>query len=185
MKDGIVWREEQNAIYEPSEPGVPDFNPRGCQKGACYTTCMYEPSRLLHPLKRVGERGSGKWKRISWDEALGEIADAHDRRRGRARHRVRSSTTTAPPTSTSAPTPRRRCASSRCLGATVHRLLGGRRRHADGRGADLGHVQLRGHLGRLVQLRLHHGLGRQPVLHAHPRRSTSCTRRATAARSSS
>jgi DMSO reductase family type II enzyme molybdopterin subunit len=37
---------------------------------------MYEPSRVLHPLKRVGERGSGKFKRISWDEALGEVADA-------------------------------------------------------------------------------------------------------------
>ena len=33
VKEGIVWREEQNAIYEASEPGVPDFNPRGCQKG--------------------------------------------------------------------------------------------------------------------------------------------------------
>ena len=38
VKDGIAWREEQNAIYEASEPGVPDFNPRGCQKGACYTS---------------------------------------------------------------------------------------------------------------------------------------------------
>jgi nitrate reductase alpha subunit len=76
VKDGIAWREEQNAIYEASEPGVPDFNPRGCQKGACYTDLMYEPSRVLHPLKRVGERGSRKWKRISWDEALSELAEA-------------------------------------------------------------------------------------------------------------
>jgi DMSO reductase family type II enzyme molybdopterin subunit len=75
VKDGIAWREEQNAIYEASEPGVPDFNPRGCQKGACYTHLMYEPSRVLHPLRRVGERGSGRWKRISWDEALRETAD--------------------------------------------------------------------------------------------------------------
>ncbi len=76
VKDGVAWREEQNAIYEASEPGVPDFNPRGCQKGACYTHLMYEPSRVLHPLRRVGERGSGSWKRVSWDDALGEIADA-------------------------------------------------------------------------------------------------------------
>ena len=35
VKQGIAWREEQNAIYRSSEPGlVPDFNPRGCQKGA-------------------------------------------------------------------------------------------------------------------------------------------------------
>ncbi len=76
VKDGLVWREEQNAIYEASEPGVPDFNPRGCQKGGCYSHLMYEPSRLLHPIRRVGERGAGKWKRVSWDEALGAVADA-------------------------------------------------------------------------------------------------------------
>jgi DMSO reductase family type II enzyme molybdopterin subunit len=76
VKDGLAWREEQNAIYAASEPDVPDFNPRGCQKGACYTDLMYEPSRVLHPLKRVGERGSRKWKRVSWDQVLTEIADA-------------------------------------------------------------------------------------------------------------
>jgi DMSO reductase family type II enzyme molybdopterin subunit len=76
VKDGIAWREEQNAIYAAAEPGVPDFNPRGCQKGACFTHVMYEPSRIVHPLRRVGERGSRSWQRISWDEALQEIADA-------------------------------------------------------------------------------------------------------------
>ncbi|MBW2373160.1 MAG: molybdopterin-dependent oxidoreductase, partial [Deltaproteobacteria bacterium] len=76
VKNGIAWREEQNAIYEASEHGVPDFNPRGCQKGACYTHLMYEASRVTHPLRRVGERGSGRWKRISWNEALTETADA-------------------------------------------------------------------------------------------------------------
>jgi DMSO reductase family type II enzyme molybdopterin subunit len=76
VKNGIAWREEQNAVYAASEPGVPDFNPRGCQKGACYTDLMYESSRILHPLQRVGERGSRKWKRISWDEAINQVADA-------------------------------------------------------------------------------------------------------------
>ena len=74
VKDGIVVREEQTATYEASEPGVPDFNPRGCQKGACYTDVMYGPSRTSVPLRRVGERGSGQWQRISWDQAIDEIA---------------------------------------------------------------------------------------------------------------
>jgi DMSO reductase family type II enzyme molybdopterin subunit len=75
VKDGIAWREEQDTIFEPCAPDVPDANPRGCQKGACYTDLQAAASRVLHPMKRVGERGSGQWKRISWDEALTEIAD--------------------------------------------------------------------------------------------------------------
>ena len=75
VKDGIVWREEQNTIYKPSHPSVPDMNPRGCQKGGCYSQLMYEPSRLKYPLRRAGERGSGKWQRQSWDEALTQVAD--------------------------------------------------------------------------------------------------------------
>lgn len=75
VRDGVVVREEQTANYTASEPGVPDFNPRGCQKGACYTEVMYGPSRLTVPLKRVGERGGGQWQQISWDQALSEIAE--------------------------------------------------------------------------------------------------------------
>jgi len=74
VKDGVVVREEQTANYRASERGVPDFNPRGCQKGACYTEVMYGPTRLTVPLKRVGERGAGKWQRVGWDEALTDIA---------------------------------------------------------------------------------------------------------------
>ncbi len=34
VKDGVVWREEQVAAYPQTNAEVPDFNPRGCQKGA-------------------------------------------------------------------------------------------------------------------------------------------------------
>jgi len=77
VKDGIVWREEQAHTYdEGGRGGAPDFFPRGCQKGACYSKVMTSPQRLRYPMERVGERGSGKWKRISWDEALDKVADA-------------------------------------------------------------------------------------------------------------
>ncbi|MDP2673403.1 MAG: molybdopterin-dependent oxidoreductase, partial [Dehalococcoidia bacterium] len=75
-KDGIVWREEQSAIYPVIEDGVPDMNPRGCQKGACFSHVMYGAERLKYPLRRAGERGQGKWQRITWDDALTDIADA-------------------------------------------------------------------------------------------------------------
>jgi DMSO reductase family type II enzyme molybdopterin subunit len=75
VKDGLVWREEQAADYPAVRPDTPDFNPRGCQKGACYSARMYDPTRVKYPLKRVGERGSGQWQRISWEQALNEIGD--------------------------------------------------------------------------------------------------------------
>jgi DMSO reductase family type II enzyme molybdopterin subunit len=76
VKDGMVWREEQAADYPAVRADTPDFNPRGCQKGACYSSRMYDPTRVKYPLKRVGERGSGQWQRISWEQALSEIADS-------------------------------------------------------------------------------------------------------------
>jgi DMSO reductase family type II enzyme molybdopterin subunit len=76
VSNGMVWREEQAAPYTASNADVPDFNPRGCQKGASCSDLLLGPSRLLHPLRRVGPRGSGGWKRISWDEAFQEIAAA-------------------------------------------------------------------------------------------------------------
>jgi DMSO reductase family type II enzyme molybdopterin subunit len=75
VKDGVVWREEQVAQYPQTNPDVPDPNPRGCQKGGCFSDLMYEAGRVKYPLKRVGPRGSGKWKRISWEDANREIAD--------------------------------------------------------------------------------------------------------------
>ncbi len=75
VKDNVVWREEQTASYEQVNSDVPDFNPRGCQKGGCFSDRMYDQSRLTVPLKRMGKRGEGKWKRVPWDEALTEIAD--------------------------------------------------------------------------------------------------------------
>jgi DMSO reductase family type II enzyme molybdopterin subunit len=75
VRDGIIIREEQAAEYPQTNPDLPDANPRGCQKGACYSQRMYSPNRIKYPLKRVGKRGEGKWKRLSWDEALDEITD--------------------------------------------------------------------------------------------------------------
>lgn len=73
-KDGKVTRENQSSAYPQLAPRLPDANPRGCNKGVQHSQVMYEPDRLLYPMKRVGERGAGQWKRISWDEAITEVA---------------------------------------------------------------------------------------------------------------
>ena len=68
VKDGRLIKLEGN----PNDP-----NSRGklCARGHAGLNHLYHPERLLYPLRRVGKRGEGKWKRISWDEALDEIAD--------------------------------------------------------------------------------------------------------------
>jgi nitrate reductase alpha subunit len=75
VRDGQIWREDQAGDYPHFDESTPDPNPRGCQKGACYSDYVNAEHRVTHPLKRTGERGEGKWKRVTWDEALTEIAD--------------------------------------------------------------------------------------------------------------
>ncbi|PLX59662.1 molybdopterin-dependent oxidoreductase [Sedimenticola selenatireducens] len=73
-KNGVVMREEQSKDM-PKLSGVPEYNPRGCNKGECAVDYQYGPHRIKYPLIRVGERGEGKWRRVSWDEALEYVAN--------------------------------------------------------------------------------------------------------------
>ena len=45
-----------------------------CAKGLASFFGAYDPDRILAPLKRIGERGAGQWREISWDEAIAEVA---------------------------------------------------------------------------------------------------------------
>ena len=56
-------------------PEDPMSKGRMCAKGLAGIQALYHPNRNKYPMKRVGERGSGKWMRISWDEALTTIAE--------------------------------------------------------------------------------------------------------------
>jgi len=52
---------------------------RACPRGRAYLRRQYHPDRLTHPLKRVGKRGEGKFRPISWDEALDTVAGEFER----------------------------------------------------------------------------------------------------------
>ncbi len=45
-----------------------------CEKVARYAERIHHPNRLLYPLRRAGKKGADEWQRISWDEAMSEIA---------------------------------------------------------------------------------------------------------------
>lgn len=65
-------RYQAGGAYGKDTPGEPQL--RACLRGRSYRTRIYSPERLLAPMLRVGERGEGKFKRVSWDEALDHIA---------------------------------------------------------------------------------------------------------------
>ncbi len=56
----------------PSEAAM--IRGRLCPKGQAGLQVLYDPYRVMHPLRRVGTRGSGKWEVISWNQAMSEIA---------------------------------------------------------------------------------------------------------------
>ncbi len=55
-------------------PEHPGSRGRNCAKGPATLNQVTDPDRILHPLKRAGKRGEGKWVQVSWDEALDDIA---------------------------------------------------------------------------------------------------------------
>jgi anaerobic selenocysteine-containing dehydrogenase len=55
-------------------PEHPGSRGRNCAKGPATLNQIRDPDRILHPLRRVGARGEGRWERIGWDDALDDIA---------------------------------------------------------------------------------------------------------------
>jgi len=64
--------EDGKIIHIEGNPEAPTLGTM-CSKGLSSIQHVNHPDRLLYPIKRMGERGEGKWKRISWDEALNTI----------------------------------------------------------------------------------------------------------------
>lgn len=73
---GIIANVKEGRLLTISgNPADPNSRGAICAKGAAGPSILYDPYRVLYPLRRVGARGEGKWKRITWDEAYTEIAD--------------------------------------------------------------------------------------------------------------
>jgi anaerobic selenocysteine-containing dehydrogenase len=67
VKDGVAIKVQGNP-HHPLTDGVL------CTKVSRYTERTYHPDRVLHPMKRVGPKGSGQFRQVSWEDALSDIA---------------------------------------------------------------------------------------------------------------
>jgi anaerobic selenocysteine-containing dehydrogenase len=67
VRDGVALKVTGSASHAPTAGVL-------CTKVARYTERTYHPNRLLHPLRRIGRKGEGRFERVSWDEAIGSIA---------------------------------------------------------------------------------------------------------------
>jgi anaerobic selenocysteine-containing dehydrogenase len=67
VQGGRVLRIAGDAAHPPTDGAL-------CTKVSRYAERSYHPERVLHPLKRSGPKGSGRFERVSWDEALDTVA---------------------------------------------------------------------------------------------------------------
>ncbi len=76
----LVYSENGHLVKlepDPSDPLVNQIWPpiKACVRMMGTKEWMYHPDHVNYPLKRAGERGEGKWQRISWEQAFDEISD--------------------------------------------------------------------------------------------------------------
>ncbi len=71
----IVYVKDGKVAKIAGDPDCPINHGTLCSKGLASAQLAYHPDRLTYPVKRIGPKASGKWERISWDEALDTIAE--------------------------------------------------------------------------------------------------------------
>ncbi|MBF0380833.1 MAG: molybdopterin-dependent oxidoreductase [Magnetococcales bacterium] len=70
---GFTYTEKGQVLKCEGDPNHIATRGKFCSKGLASFFGAVDPDRIVTPLKRVGERGEGKWREISWNEAIAEV----------------------------------------------------------------------------------------------------------------
>ncbi|MGB9662798.1 MAG: molybdopterin-dependent oxidoreductase, partial [Moorellaceae bacterium] len=70
-----LYVKDNRLVKVEGDPEHPISQGRLCIRCLTLPEYVHHPQRIIYPMKRVGERGENKWKRISWDEAWDIIVD--------------------------------------------------------------------------------------------------------------
>jgi len=73
--NAMIYKGRIASLVQAADYPEKEYNPRGCLRGQSMLNLIYGPDRLKQPLIRVGQRGEGKFKAVSWDEALDYVSD--------------------------------------------------------------------------------------------------------------
>ena len=71
----IAYIENDQVVKIEGQPDSQRTLGKLCAKGQAGVNQIYDPDRILQPMKRVGKRGEGQWQEITWDDALSELTD--------------------------------------------------------------------------------------------------------------
>jgi len=77
VEEGLVTKLDPNPLFPKSRNML-------CPRGNAGIQALYDPDRIKQPLIRIGERGDGKFKAVSWEEAYEAILNGTDRFKGLA-----------------------------------------------------------------------------------------------------
>ncbi|MCK5294878.1 MAG: molybdopterin-dependent oxidoreductase, partial [Arcobacteraceae bacterium] len=72
VENGIVTKLNPNPMFPKSRNML-------CARGNAGIQALYDPDRLKYPMIRIGEKGEGKFKRVTWDEAYNAILNGTDK----------------------------------------------------------------------------------------------------------
>ena len=73
---GMLLHVENGKVVKiTGDPDHPITRGALCERGRLMLDHIYHPQRLNYPLKRIGDKGQGRWQRLTWDQALDEVAE--------------------------------------------------------------------------------------------------------------